>query len=41
MPLDLVAEDLRLATQALDEISGHTTPEDLLSRIFAQFCLGK
>ncbi|MCB9909351.1 MAG: 50S ribosome-binding GTPase [Planctomycetes bacterium] len=41
VPLDLVAEDLRLATQALDEISGHTTPEDLLSRIFAQFCLGK
>jgi len=41
MPLDLVAEDLRASTDALDEISGRTTPEDLLDRIFAQFCLGK
>lgn len=41
IPLDLVAEDLRAATDALDEISGRTTPEDLLDRIFAQFCLGK
>lgn len=41
LPLDLVAEDLRAATDALDEISGRTTPEDLLDRIFAQFCLGK
>ena len=41
IPLDLVAEDLRAATSALDAIVGKTTPEDLLSRIFAQFCLGK
>ncbi len=40
-PLDLVAEELREATDALDAISGRTTPEDLLSRIFARFCLGK
>lgn len=41
VPLDLVAQDLREATDALDGITGRTTPEDLLSRIFAQFCLGK
>ncbi|MEO0661199.1 MAG: GTPase [Planctomycetota bacterium] len=41
VPLDLVAEDLRGATEALDGITGRTTPEDLLTRIFARFCLGK
>ncbi len=41
IPLDLVAEDLKHATDCLDEIAGRTVPEDLLDRIFAQFCLGK
>jgi tRNA U34 5-carboxymethylaminomethyl modifying GTPase MnmE/TrmE len=36
-----VAEGLRGATGELDGITGHTTPEDLLDRIFARFCLGK
>ena len=40
-PLDAVAEILRVATFELDGISGSTTPEDLLDRIFARFCLGK
>jgi tRNA modification GTPase len=40
-PLDLVSEDLKLATESLDQITGTTVPEDLLDRIFAQFCLGK
>ena len=40
-PLDLVAEALRVATDSLDGIGGRTTPEDLLDRIFARFCLGK
>lgn len=40
-PLDLFAEALREATGELDAISGRTTPEDLLDRIFAAFCLGK
>jgi tRNA modification GTPase len=38
---ELVAEDLRLAQQALDEITGRFTTEDLLGRIFAGFCIGK
>jgi tRNA modification GTPase len=41
LPLDLSAETLREASAALDEISGRTTSEDLLERIFARFCLGK
>lgn len=40
-PLDLAAEHLRRASASLDEIRGGTTPEDLLDRIFARFCLGK
>lgn len=40
-PLDLAAQSLRHATDELDAIGGRTTPEDLLDRIFARFCLGK
>lgn len=40
-PLDLVAEELRAASQALDLLDGRTTPEDLLEGIFARFCIGK
>lgn len=40
-PLDLVAEALRAALERLDEIEGHASPEDVLERIFARFCIGK
>ena len=40
-PLDQVAQELRQASRALDAIDGRTSPEDLLDRIFARFCLGK
>jgi tRNA modification GTPase len=40
-PLDLTAEALRASLAALDQLSGRTTPEDVLERIFARFCLGK
>jgi tRNA modification GTPase len=39
--LELAALDLRLAVQAVGEIVGKTTTEDLLDSIFSQFCLGK
>jgi tRNA modification GTPase len=32
---------LGTALQALGEIVGETTSEDLLERIFSQFCIGK
>lgn len=39
--LELIAQDLRDATHALGEIVGKTATEDLLDRIFSEFCLGK
>jgi len=38
---ELFAEDLRLAQQALSEITGKMTPDDLLGEIFSSFCIGK
>ena len=39
--LELVALDLRIAANAIGEIVGKTTTEDLLDSIFSQFCIGK
>jgi tRNA modification GTPase len=39
--LELLAEHLRDATRALDDITGETTSEAVLDRLFARFCLGK
>jgi tRNA modification GTPase len=39
--LELVASDLRLALNALAEITGEITHEDTLTSIFTQFCIGK
>jgi tRNA modification GTPase len=39
--LDLMAEELRLAHNALAEITGVFTPDDLLGEIFSRFCIGK
>ena len=39
--LDLLAEELRLAQNALGEITGEFTSDDLLGVIFSSFCIGK
>jgi tRNA modification GTPase len=39
--LDLLAEELRLAHQALGDITGAFTAENLLGEIFSKFCIGK
>ena len=39
--LDLLAEELRLCQQALGNITGEFTPDDLLGVIFSRFCIGK
>lgn len=38
---ELVAEELRLAQRALEEITGTFSSDDLLGRIFSSFCIGK
>ncbi len=38
---ELLAEELRLAQLALSEITGEFTSDDLLGRIFSNFCVGK
>lgn len=39
--LDLLAEELRLGQNALSEITGEFTSDDLLGVIFSKFCIGK
>ena len=39
--LELVALDVRIGVDAVGEIIGKTAVEDLLDRIFSQFCIGK
>jgi tRNA modification GTPase len=39
--LELVAMDLRIAANAVGEVVGKTTTEDLLDSIFSTFCIGK
>ncbi len=41
LPLDLIAVDLYAALEHLGEITGETVRENVLDRIFAQFCIGK
>ena len=38
---ELLAEDLRHAQNALSEITGQFSSDDLLGRIFSSFCIGK
>lgn len=41
MPSDIVAVDLQEARDDLEEIIGAVTNDDILERIFSQFCIGK
>ena len=38
---ELVAEELRLAQDALGTITGRTVPDDVLAEVFGRFCIGK
>ena len=38
---ELLAEDLRMAQQALGQITGDMSADDLLGKIFSSFCIGK
>lgn len=41
MPLDIAALDLKNAWSALGTITGVSAPDELITRIFSNFCLGK
>lgn len=40
-PVDLLAIEVQSALDALGDITGLTTPEDVLDAVFSQFCIGK
>lgn len=40
-PLDLVSIDIRQCLEYIGEITGETVREDIIDRIFSQFCIGK
>lgn len=40
-PLEIVAADLSWARDAIDEITGNKTSEEILNNIFSNFCVGK
>ncbi len=41
LPADFLAIDVQAALSALGEITGQTAPEDVITEIFARFCIGK
>lgn len=41
LPSDLIALDLRQALNSLGEITGETVSEEILDRVFSEFCVGK
>ncbi|MBP1727866.1 MAG: mnmE, partial [Deltaproteobacteria bacterium] len=41
LPDELLALDLREALHVLGEVTGETTPDDILDLVFGQFCIGK
>jgi tRNA modification GTPase len=41
MPQDCLASDLKIAIDALSEISGSAVSEQIITAVFANFCIGK
>ncbi len=41
LPLDIVAMDIQDALQAMGELTGEITTEEMLARMFSRFCVGK
>ena len=41
LPLEIIALDLNSGLEALGNIIGETTNEDIIEKIFSDFCVGK
>ena len=41
MPVDLLQVDLTRTWEILGEITGDAAPDELITQLFSQFCLGK
>jgi tRNA modification GTPase len=41
LPVDLVSIDIKAALEALGEITGDNITEEIIDRIFHDFCIGK
>ncbi len=41
LPHEMILMDLHRGLRALDSLTGATTPDDILARIFSTFCIGK
>ena len=41
MPVDLLQVDLTRTLEILGEITGDAAPDELITQLFSQFCLGK
>jgi tRNA modification GTPase len=41
LPHEMILMDLHTALRALDSLTGATTPDEILARIFSTFCIGK
>lgn len=41
IPCELVALELHSALEAIDQLLGKTTPDEILEQVFGQFCVGK
>ena len=41
MPIDLVQIDMTTCWEKLGEITGENAPDELITQLFSQFCLGK
>ena len=39
--LEFISEEIKSAVNQLDAITGRNIDEDLLDRIFSEFCIGK
>ena len=40
-PVDLLAVEVQTALDCLGDITGLTTPDEVLDAVFSQFCIGK